>query len=216
MKCIVFSDRHRLHALFLMALVLAFITANPQHTSAGRYRVARYCPACTVPAKQNVFVTGEKANQLRVQVTGKKNNELEIYFRSRLNTQSLVGAAHLNSPHCVKLNPPGSDQDESADQSYATCFVRFQNHFVAYGIGSPGKLIKVTNDPRNFKSTDKGGVIETTPDYPVHLKWISNQVLRVAHGKGGKKVIVLRFQPNANQWQILDGETGKQEPIGTP
>ncbi|WP_417396000.1 hypothetical protein [Gimesia chilikensis] len=178
--------------------------------------MTRCCPACCVPAKQNVFVTGEKANQLRVQVTGEKNNQLEIYFRSRLNTQTLVGAAQLNSPHCVKLNPPGSDQNEDADQSFATWSVRFENHFVAYGIGTPGFLIKVTNDPRNFKTTDKGGVIETTPGYPVHLKWISNQVLRVSHGKDGEKVIVLRFKPKANEWLILNGETGTESSVKAP
>ncbi|MCA9014480.1 MAG: hypothetical protein KDA77_04030 [Planctomycetaceae bacterium] len=217
MKCIVFSDRHRFQVSLMAIALLAATTANPQQTSAGKHHVARYCPSCvTAPVSQDVFVTGEKSNQLQVQVSGEKHNQLEIYFRNRLNTQSVVGAAHLNSPHCVKLNPPGSDQDESADEPYATFFVRFHHHFVAYAIGAPGKLTKVTNDPRNFNSSDEGGVIQTTPGYPVHVKWISNQVLRIAHGKEGEKVIALRFQPNAGKWAILDGATGSLKPIGTP
>lgn len=197
----------------LASLVLTGVALCTNHAVALGYKRGQPAPVvadqCAVQY-QTAFNAGEGAEELQVHIGGPTRNILEAYYAHNYLTDIIKGYRDLHVYGQVYMGKPAS----------GTFLVQYgQSHekFVAYGFYRKNELVKITNDPANWKPNRKDDqMVSLTPGHPISFTWISTRVLKITHGLDGSVTTVIRFNADNGTWSLLDGTKSGGTPIAGP
>jgi hypothetical protein len=210
-----YSSFAQLMAAMAVVIVASAGVAAP-HT---RLVVRRDCvPNCVATCVQTSFRHGDADGGLRVDFSGEHHEVIEVFFHHNFMRDSFK---HHSELHCrAQVTFP-----EAIAEGYSSFALQygdglFRNRFAIYGIAKPVNddiLSKITNDPQELgKSTPHLRVfyVPTDDNYPVSIQWISTKLVKISHGLGQTKSMVLKFLPeNMGDWVELDGAMSKSVPL---
>ena len=161
-------------------------------------------------ASQTYYSAGDGDLKLYVSKTKDSTIKIDSFKKNNYVIDEIINLDSLNC-HASKVLLA----EPSRGGTFAVLYGKSSDRrFVAFGFKNEKELIKVSNDPRQA-SNQNIGIVDTTPEYDIDLKWITTRVLKINHGHHGQDILILRFQPGAGTWEKLDGK-GSEIKVSPP